>query len=316
MRPRDCAILFTCVASVASLSCASERLDPNARDSSPAPVEASPTESGDPSPPRFLAGPFALVNSNDFFRRATVHPDRRSLTVTTDEKDPVSGNWYGSQKTYSVSFDIVALCSRTANEIYLVGTSATGEDIVERWQLPAESGAYYASRPVSSSPIGTPATVGQTFIQVQGGSFVSPPGRTDLRPTKDQIYVGYATSGIYSITADPEGRFVIVLGGTDPVRTLFQIPNSPGSTPVALYSSPAPDLFMVAADAVLARDRLDIGRVYFLSSRDANQLGIYATLLFDPDNDGAFDSATSYSYPDYQAAGLVDNLWVDFVNQY
>ena len=257
-----------------------------------------------------------LFMSASLARKATVSWSGKGFSLDSSEIDPVSLEKYQSSQWHSVSFEIVTIVARTANELYIAGSAPNGMDVIERWTITPVEGEFFADRAIAQTPIGTPAATAPTVVSASGGTFFPPASRAPQRqPSKSMIFTGADLGGIRSLAVDPDGRFVLVLAGSGP-RRLYRIENEAGSSPVVLFDS-STDAFMAFADYIKVQEHATLGRAYFLDSLSGNAPGVFVTLLFDHDNDGIFDAWNSYTPESYAAAGFSGGVWTaDYLNYF
>jgi hypothetical protein len=129
--------------------------------------------------------------------------------------------------------------------------------------------------------------------------FQAPIGRASPPPERLLVYQGTELGGIVSLAFDPEGRFVLVLGGDPGNRKLFRLLVEEESDPVGLYS----DIVMQFVDHLWVFNHVSGSRIYVLWGQNEDVSGLRAVVLVDADNDGIFDSREDHTPQTWSGAG-------------
>ena len=205
-------------------------------------------------------------------------------------------------------FGIRCVAARHAHELFVSGRDdeAGVADIIERWELPAEVGGYGVSRPPSTSPVGEPFETPEPELTVAG-----PPGttyvridrRTPLPPTRTEVYRGNELAGLRLLVADPDGRFLIGLGGDHVLRMVTL--GKPPRVSTLLHPDEHPGLEHVLA--IAAKQHATEGRIVILHPDSA--YGAPYVLLHDAENDGVFERVRTLTIDEYRAS----SYWPDEV---
>jgi hypothetical protein len=236
-------------------------------------------------------------------------PVRNLVVVQTQELDPGTGEWVESEQPFGVSYHAYGVTGRAANSFYVVGTvgGTMDMDIVERWDIPHVTGAYYAERPRATSGVGVPVATPAVQEGVEGGAFLPPEQRGPFRPVRTALYVGPDLGGVWSLASDPDGRFVVLIAG-DP-GTIHQLIDERGGALAQFV--PQGSIAASRAFALGPYQHPNDGRVWNYISFDPSI--DHGAFLVDADNDGVIDGQFTLPYPDAQvyAAGLAS----DFVEQ-
>lgn len=249
--------------------------------------------------------------SSDFEQYVDYDFGGKVLRVDEDERNPGTGAWTSSSEQYSTSFQINFVAARTPDELYVFGTRRNGDDIVERWLLESADGSWIATRPLAGSPIGVPLpNPGVLSVSLRGGDWVEPGERFPLAEVREEIYVGTDFGGVLYATVDPEGRFLLVI--TPQSDKLFQLPIPQAGesvVPALVYDDIIlPDLAYMGC--IEPREEQSSGRMYVMTTAN-NELEPTIDrrlILFDPDNDGVFDSLLPVTHDQFKGLGLV---WTD-----
>ena len=267
----------------------------------------------------------ALIASPDYYSGLTVLSSSVPVVPGQDasndtivrrdrERDPATQDFVGSQSAFSVSYDIVDVSQRTPSDIFIAGAlDSGGESVIERWTFRKTRGAYHASRPEATTPLGTPFTTPPTTIEIVGGTFVQPELRNARPPIRKIIYQGTCMGPIRGLGVDPDGRYVLVLGGVAPATAVYRIALTLLSNPepVLLYDSTAfPEL--TNSTRITPFDHSTLGRI--LVARAIEQP--WVVVLYDVLNDGLIDSEVLLAVDDFAESGIPGGIVRDFVETY
>lgn len=254
------------------------------------------------------------ANEPDYKATVSVGASRQKVTLATEEQDGY-GVWHQSSSSYSVSFTITRIAHVTSHVLVFAGYGPRGGDVIESLSIPVQDGEMYTARlgnlyPVDCQPpqVWGPLGLSPTELEISG-SFVIPSARGARRtPARCQIYSG-DLDGIVDFDADPDGRFVVVLGGADSLadRKLYQIPMHAGADP-AVVLDPAAEPLLISAGSLAIREHATHGRLVEITGLALD--GVQAVIGFDSDNDGTFEAFNHYDPTGYAAAGFLDN-WVN-----
>ena len=265
----------------------------------------------------------AMAISPDFSRRVEYYHNRKRITLQTSERDPSTNQWHKSSNEYSVAFKIRQIAVRTPDQFFVLGRTRTGLDIIEFWSLEPAAGAYVSYRPMLPGGIGNPVASSPTIIFVYdgpltpieiqsgsgGGTFIPPDQRAAPSVTKTEIFVGDLGT-VESIAADPEGRFLLAVSEDEIKKIVLAIDGST-TTSVMHTTTSVPQL---AYDNRLQfMHHATLGRVCSLMCMNEPQ-GIHRVMFIDSDNDGDFDSQSSYTYDQWLSSGLAGAWAEDFLN--
>lgn len=134
-----------------------------------------------------------------------------------------------------------------------------------------------------------------------------PPKRIE----KTEIFRGQLELPVHSLAIDPEKRFVIVLAGQGPSRTLYRFPLASSGAPVVLQTG----LDLPALQEVKYVDRLQhvsFGRVWLLQGLPTDVNTDLYVVYTDADNDGTFDLPIVDNLSGMIARGFIgENLYWD-----
>lgn len=302
---------------VALLGCAAS---PTADPPTSSPVTSSSTFdlreqlSGTPlasaSTPGALTGPRPLVMSSTYWRGIERAGDSGGIRLLTAELGD-DGTWVQSEVDYSVSYELLAVASRTSHAFFLAGrTRRTGKDVVEAWNIPVLPGESTTAYPPLDTPIGTPAPIGAPSVVLETPPFQLPLGRGTATPQRLLLYSGTELGGVVSLAADPEGRFVLALAGAAGDRKLFRLSIEEEGVPEILYD----DIVFQFVDTLAVHNHATLGRVVRAMGSHVRSSGVKAIVLIDSDNDGNFDGREDHTPQTYVAGGYTGNVWThDFV---
>lgn len=235
---------------------------------------------GDSDTPTFTA--FA---SNEFGIGLT--PNETEVRIDAFEISPRTGVIYKWDATAQTSYEVIAVCSRHANEHYVYGKHSDGSPVLEQWVLvPWTDGAYYTERKPSSTPIGTPVTPSVTNLRYKG-PFIDPGQRTTPVLTRTALTAPTGIGKVAEVEVDPEGRYLVfrTVDGAG-ASTLEQLELSTGS--IVTIASPTTHSKLSVAEEFCFIDSTELGRVLVVFTDNLERF-----FLEDKDNDGVFESSFS-----------------------
>lgn len=284
-----------------TVACAARQLRPATTDSAP---ESATTSREFPT---FLR---ALFAQGDFNVSCTFYEGELGLDIHTEEKDPVSGTWDLHNEQHSVSYDLLAVCARHGNQIYLLGTQRDLV-VIEEWTFPEWDGGYASDLPKSGTAIGVPTAVTESSVYVAGPTYIPQASRgSKPHPEKAVVYQGAHFTGeqITWMRIDPEGRFGLVLTASE---KLYQVPFD-GSDTANLLFTPAEIPGLTGVTSIQGVQKVGVERQYIIYQVPI--VGQPCTMLRDVDNDGVFESndVTTVDTID----GLLDAGWYDLYTRY
>jgi hypothetical protein len=243
--------------------------------------------------------PRSVIVSDDLVQTVYWIPGEEWIRIENRERTP-DGTWERVQHEFETSFEVDAVDGRQTDEFYVAGRTRTGEDVLEKWSFETQTGGRFFSIAAVSTPIGKPAAAVPTTRSglMGGGSYVPVADRPSIpKPIRRELYRGNAFSGAVDLSADPEGRFVIVLANHP--RAIHRVPIETGVLPSVLYTTDALPA-LAHADGIHRRQHSSFGRVYVLRGGRSWLTGARSRLLLvDRDNDGAFEKAETWSDSEY-----------------
>jgi len=273
-----------------------------------------------------FVGAFASIEVS---QQIYYEPGLPSVQVATSES-PNSSPHSASHETlwsYTTSYRVRFVAPRWANEFYILGIDASGNDIIERWTLTPQDGGWDVVRPTHETDIGVPASMSEgATIFVVGGQYLEPSQRQNQgRPKvkRREVYRSNELPQIRSIDCDPNGRFVLLLAGNGSVHRVKMPPPESSIEPIPgpggllihpyypLY--PPVQLFdgsdivhLLEADAIYVVQNSVRGRI----ARVTGGTQDVVTELIDSDNDGLFEAAqTLPGYVDWNEAYFTGPDW-------
>lgn len=239
------------------------------------------------------------------------------LHVVTRELVPGSTDaWESTEYAYAATFRFVAVDGRGSTELYVAGFDNQGRDHLERWTTLTQDGAYFVELPRASSTVGVPLPpLPSARLGVQGGKFIPPAQRPGPpRQSRMEICSGELFGGIKDLIADPEGRFVFVLGALPPA--VYRVLDVEGSLPEKLFDQrELPDLD--ETEGFFVRQHVSRGRCYtFDNTLALDPKRVRYSFLWDNDNDGNIDSLEQLTADEYAARGYAGPVWLTNFRQY
>ncbi|MEM7308674.1 MAG: hypothetical protein AAF682_18465 [Planctomycetota bacterium] len=254
---------------------------------------------------------YAMVVSGTLTKRIEWDVENpRELLLGAWEKNLAEDEWEEFNHRYSVPYDVAAVSHRTAEDVFVAGRiDRLGIDTVERWTFPAYPGAFQTSRPITSTPVGVASATASTSVGLTGGTYVPVAERkAPLVPDKEQLLAS-DLGGITSISADPDGRFVLLLTGAGG-GTLWRLDLIDQATPIVLYTTQ--DIATLGESLTLSPRLHAVEGMKHVALGFVESLGPFYLHFNDPDNDGLFDSVTTFTADGYEAAGYLDPAaWSD-----
>ena len=200
--------------------------------------------------------------------------DPSEFIVTEKTYNAQTGQWDEDSQAFSASFDIDMVTAAGKDWFYLKGTADNGDVVFEQWK---------------KKPIGLPPNV----------SYVM---------KKTELYRGNALGEIHTFGVDPERRFLLIIHGEPKMLSLLSL--SPGHSVSTLFTSSLIPHLQSEVSIIAPADHVTAGRVWKI-------LGDYSgnrTLLFDPENDGVFNSWQTYSKDDYWYEFPLEDWINDFLH--
>lgn len=213
-----------------------------------------------------------------------------------------ASDWRKSTNAFTTSYEITAACCRAGgDDVFVAGKQSDGDIVIERWTFSPRDGRWQHVPP-AMQPIGTQMPVYSGTTAVKGGTWTTPP-ETHASPRRAVVLESNSYSLVRGMDVDPEGRFLLFQDHDD--GTLYRIrldEGTPGAPEVLFTAAQIPSL--AATVWIRPCDQISSGhRVWVLLEPDtsAKQKGTCATvLLWDTNNDGAFDSSETMLFKDYQ----------------
>lgn len=216
--------------------------------------------------------------------------------VLRHEESPAGGPSVTEEFLFTSSFPVAKVWSVGPNVVYLAGTTARGNRVIERWTVLTADGALAADAATSSTSLGTPAPVPQPpSVSVTGGGPWVPPDQRTTPPSvrREETLRDDVTDPIAVMAADPEGRVLTLV--TESGR-LTQHALDDATLPVLLEVTAAAHPILLDVASATMVDHLDHGRsLIFPTDEDSAFLPdgteVFAPIfvLLDHDNDGIVD---------------------------
>ena len=230
-----------------------------------------------------LFGFMSVFNGSDFTQGIACgsswnSDDPNMFALFNNYRNPLTEEWEPHTFEYSASFKLQRAASQRKNVFFVSGVSASGDGVIEKWR--AGGGA------------------------VGGGSQSTPP-----LMRRQEIYRGQALGEVRELAADPDGRFLLLLHGSNPLR-LSRMDLSPGYLVTEILSAlNEPALNEVSGYHV--SQHVTEGRIWSFEGLDLR------TLLYDFENDGTFDSWATVDEDTWQSLGYEGPVWTDdFINDF
>jgi len=273
----------------------------------------------------YLAGASHYTAFTPSFRaQVALAADQRSFLFKTFESDSMSGSTHESSRAFSVDFSITRTSHVTSHQLVFGGFGPRGFDRVVAFAVPVEPGSLYTARAGSQFPLdceppvlpvdwsdGTPFPPVATETRLAGGEFVEPVDRVgDGSPFRCDVLV-QDLGGIVDLEADPDGRYVLILGGlNESERTLYRADLAAGSQAAKLLSS-ADEPWLRTATSLWIGESAALGRFTVMTTSAAD--GGYHVVGTDLGNDGDFEHFSRYDPTAFVAAELVPFGTPDFI---
>lgn len=221
----------------------------------------------------------SIFSKGGLDRFATYSYHEPGIDFYTREEVP-SGR-YSWEKSVTTPFLVEAVSCRKAEEMFVAGRDEmTGEIVIERWSYLAPTGSLASVHASYQGTLGQSRPLLATTVEVIGGTFIPPKDRNIPQPVKQTVYRGSDFSGVKSMCADPEGRFLLVQDSAS--FDVYQL--VPGTPPVAIVeSSDFPELnasFFLGPPFQLGT----MERVFTLQGMPG--FGADVFVFHDSDNDG------------------------------
>jgi hypothetical protein len=210
----------------------------------------------------------------DFVQEYTLESDG-SFLVVDRERDAGTNEWKATAYSATPTYTLEAIDNSGRDCFALASVdSATGETVLERWELVAR-GTDPAANAVPKAFLRTP------------------------------IYRGRLQAPTIEIGFDPDRRFFLLLAGPQATRSLYQIPARPGALPVLLYDADAQPV-LSQAWMMNALQHAALGRIWLVSGMTRESRG-ETLVLVDTENDGTFDPPPiADSQETLEGSGLLD----------
>ncbi|QDU65888.1 hypothetical protein [Engelhardtia mirabilis] len=264
-----------------------------------------------------------MLHSPNITREVRYAQGERQIVLWSRELDPATDEWFESSVTCSVSFDLGEIRTQLGNRLIVPGTARNGDTVIELWTIPGWTGGWDVTSQVPSTPLGVPNPSSSLQVSigiVGGGSFVPPQGRSARPPiVREEVYRGSGLGSADFIAFDPFGRFIHVLSQSPPAIFALDL-SVDGASPIEV-AGPSDLIGLDSARSIVPRTHLDYGRVYLL-----HHVGLFPgtdellkSVIYDPDDDGIFDSFQSLDAVQFETAFPPNSLdysgfawwWVD-----
>lgn len=250
------------------------------------------------------------ANTDVFRQSVTFRPGATTIVIDRDEKADArdARPAYSAMTEYDAGIFVSAVAWRNGgDQLFVAGVTPDGDHVIDRWDFVVREGQWIL-RPAATAPtIGAPASRFRLEQSVAGGGAprVPPPGTPHVAPERTRVAQGMEF-GVQSMSADPEGRFLLLL--TDPdERVLCLDPSSPEAPSVVRISRTLDHLRELKDIRIKHYEPL--GRVAVLTELGdfGSGRGKDVTMLIDGDNDGTFESDRRISVREWLSdASLVD----------
>ena len=222
---------------------------------------------------------------------------------------PYGDEWSTNRQTYSCSFKIVDISSRSATDFLICGEARNGDDVLELWELVDPQGSYSATRTVALTGVGTPASPTLTTPFIPGGVYIPPSARTAIPlPQKTELFRG-DLGGVLCGLLEMDGRYLMVARSSYPelVQLLPPVGNQPYWTPGVSWDSQ--DVLAADSPYGFSQGRRNGASCAILTAEYAADVN-HRTYLWDADNDGVFESVENYDtwINDPYESGVLDEL--------
>lgn len=254
-------------------------------------------------------GDYPLVGTDGYFSGVEPGVGRQGVYFVTREQNPTTLEKHKTRKFFSTSFEVTDFAAVSGHVFFVVGKDGA-DDVIEFWTVRPPTGAYLASRPLSTdTPIGDPVVTPPLVVQVVGGVYLEPvPARRHHTVSRRAVYTGQDLGGVRAVAGDPDGRFVLALGQGNP--GLYRITTVGGSVEQLLDAATLP--FLARANHIhVVRDET-LGRGYIIGGAgDIN--GLTAVIAVDVENDGILDYTELLDEEDYHASPFVNDPTEDFL---
>lgn len=246
------------------------------------------------------------------FRQVVRHVENDStLTISNVERRGPGAAEEVSDRSFRTDYAIRAVAGRQAYEFYVLGRSAAGECIVERWTPQPPRGSYTLRRERANTPIGVPVDgVPAIRLGIEGGEYVPIADRVEPNANERTVLLRTKELGMpHGIACDPEGRFLLLLCGDEP-RTVHQLALTANAEPIALFDSDEIE-HLRHCEALHARQHPTRGRAYSTHCLWCPvEPEEHTTFLFDADNDGRFDGHETWTDDECAERGHALDAWV------
>ncbi len=222
---------------------------------------------------------------------------------------PYGDEWSTNRQTYSCTFKIVDISSRSATDFLVCGEAQNGDDVLERWELVDPQGSYSATRTVALTGVGTPASPTLTTPFIPGGVHLPPSDRTAIPlAQKTELFRG-DLGGVLCGLLEMDGRYLMVARSSYPelIQLLPPVEDQPYWTPGVSWASQ--EVLAANSPYGLSQGRLNGASCAILTAEYTADVN-HRTYLWDADNDGVFESVENYDtwIGDPYEGGVLDEL--------
>ena len=232
------------------------------------------------------------------------------IAVHREERQTPNDEWVFRKRIDSTNYIITAVSARRGGEVlFVAGMKADGTSIIERWWYDYPDGRFITDYIDPTPPLSAPLTEPyRPTIAIRGGTWK--PIRGVPAPKKTIVYEG--PEGPFTVMqADPEGRFLLLYDYS--LKSLRKIDTgNPGVISTLYTAQEHPQLLELGS--MEARDRTSGERVIVLWKMLPNPGPLSSevfTLIFDSNNDGAFETIEVFTYADYKNSQYWDpSEWV------
>ena len=221
-----------------------------------------------------------------------------SVVLSRSQRADETSVWITTRDTYSTRYRMTSIADRLGgDQLYVAGIkTATGEDLIEKWEFGRPDGQYcididYLELPFSMGVPYTPNLPRQVQI-IGGGTFVppDPEGRT-VSPTRTVLATG-DFGHVAAIEVDPEGRFLLFVSLEAQNVQLIDLTGQAPGAPTQIFD--ATEIQGIGdVREITAWDHATLGRTFLLTNGGDDASTQVVTFLHDNDNDGTFDAVVT-----------------------
>lgn len=234
----------------------------------------------------------------------------RAIRLLATERNPTTLDFDEYEWTESTSYAPWRAVARHGNDAIVWGRrleSTPFEDVIERWEIEAVTGAYVSTRTIAPNPIGESSPEGVVSSWIEGGVYVAPALRPVPYVERFELFRGSQFGGIRDLVVDPDGRYVLLIA--DGTSSIVSLSLSADAAPVTIASaSTCPHLAL--ANMLHFYLHLTEGRKVVAEWGDDDIDATNRTLLSDANNDGLFESIETLSAAQWEARGYLKNVWL------